>query len=35
MSLLSRVDSQYTRALIESQFPLHQLSKYASKKNLM
>jgi hypothetical protein len=29
MSLLSRVDSQYARALIESQFPLHQLSEYA------
>jgi anti-anti-sigma regulatory factor len=29
MSLLSPVDSQYARALIESQFPLHQLSKYA------
>jgi hypothetical protein len=29
MSLLSSVDSQYARALIESQFPLHQLSEYA------
>jgi anti-anti-sigma regulatory factor len=29
MSFLSRVDSQYARALIESQFPMHQLSKYA------
>jgi anti-anti-sigma regulatory factor len=29
MSFLSRVDSQYARALIESQFPLHRLSKYA------
>jgi hypothetical protein len=29
MSLLSRVDSQYARALIESQFPSHQLSQYA------
>ena len=29
MSLLDRVDSQYARALIESQFPLHQLSRYA------
>jgi anti-anti-sigma regulatory factor len=29
MSLLSRVDSRYARALIESQFPLHQLSRYA------
>ena len=29
MSLLGRVDSQYARALIESQFPLHQLSQYA------
>jgi hypothetical protein len=29
MSLLSSVDSQYVRrALIESQFPLHQLSEY-------
>jgi anti-anti-sigma regulatory factor len=29
MSLLSRVDSQFARALIESQFPMHQLSQYA------
>ena len=29
MTLLSRVDSQYARALIESQFPLHRLSQYA------
>jgi anti-anti-sigma regulatory factor len=29
MSHLSRVDSQYARALSESQFPLHQLSQYA------
>ena len=29
MSLLSRVDSQYARALIESQFPLHQVSRCA------
>jgi anti-anti-sigma regulatory factor len=29
MSLLSCVDSQNARALIESQFPLHQLSQYA------
>ena len=29
MSLLSRVDSQYARALIESQFPMHQMSQYA------
>jgi anti-anti-sigma regulatory factor len=29
MSLLSCVDSQYARALLESQFPLHQLSEYA------
>jgi anti-anti-sigma regulatory factor len=29
MSLLNPVDSQYARALIESQFPLHQLSEYA------
>ena len=29
MSLLSHVDSRYARALIESQFPLHQLSRYA------
>jgi anti-anti-sigma regulatory factor len=29
MSLLSSVDSQYARALIESQFPLHQVSEYA------
>ena len=28
MTLLSRVDSQYARALIESQFPLHHLSQY-------
>jgi hypothetical protein len=29
MNLLSCVDSQYARALLESQFPLHQLSEYA------
>jgi anti-anti-sigma regulatory factor len=29
MSLLSSVDSQYARALIESQFPSHQLSQYS------
>ena len=29
MTLLSRVDSQYARALIESQFPLHHLSQYS------
>jgi anti-anti-sigma regulatory factor len=29
MSLLSSVDNQYARALIEAQFPLHQLSEYA------
>src|SRR3984885_10589209 len=29
MSLLSSVDSKYARALIESQFPLHQLSQYS------
>jgi len=29
MTLLSRVDSQYARALIESQFPSHQLSQYS------
>ena len=29
MTLLSRVDSHYARALIESQFPLHQLSQYS------
>src|SRR6266849_54515 len=29
MTLLSRVDSQYARALIESQFPLHRLSQYS------
>jgi anti-anti-sigma regulatory factor len=29
MSLLSCVDSQYARAWLESQFPLHQLSEYA------
>jgi anti-anti-sigma regulatory factor len=29
MTLLSRIDSQYARALIESQFPLHRLSQYA------
>jgi hypothetical protein len=29
MTLLSPVDRQYARALIESQFPLHQLSQYS------
>jgi anti-anti-sigma regulatory factor len=29
MTLLSRVDSQYARALFESQFPLHHLSQYS------
>jgi anti-anti-sigma regulatory factor len=29
MTLLSRVDSEYARALIESQFPLHRLSHYS------
>jgi anti-anti-sigma regulatory factor len=29
MTLLSRVDSEYARALIESQFPLHQVSQYS------
>src|SRR5216684_3042907 len=29
MTLLSSVDSQYARALIESQFPLHELSQYS------
>jgi len=29
MSLLSRIDSEYARALIESQFPLHRLSLYS------
>jgi hypothetical protein len=29
MSLLSRVDSQYARALIESQFSSHELSQYS------
>jgi anti-anti-sigma regulatory factor len=29
MSVLSRVDSEYARALFESQFPLNRLSKYA------
>jgi anti-anti-sigma regulatory factor len=29
MSVLSRVDGEYARALFESQFPLNRLSKYA------
>ena len=29
MTLLSRVDGEYARALIESQFPLHHLSQYS------
>jgi anti-anti-sigma regulatory factor len=29
MTLLSHVDSEYARALIESQFPLHQMSQYS------
>ena len=29
MNLLSRVDGEYARALIESQFPLHRLSQYS------
>jgi anti-anti-sigma regulatory factor len=29
MTLLSRVDSEYARALIESQFPSHHLSQYS------
>jgi anti-anti-sigma regulatory factor len=29
MTLLSRVDSQYARALMESQFPSHRLSQYS------
>ena len=29
MTLLSRVDNHYARALIESQFPLHQMSQYS------
>jgi hypothetical protein len=29
MTLLSRVDSEYARALIESQFPQHRLSQYS------
>ncbi len=29
MTLLSRVDGEYARALIESQFPLHRLSQYS------
>ena len=29
MTLLSRVDSEYARALIEAQFPAHQLSQYS------
>jgi hypothetical protein len=29
VSLLSRVDSEYARALIEAQFPSHQMSQYA------
>jgi hypothetical protein len=29
MTLLSRVDSEYARALIESQFPSHRLSQYS------
>jgi anti-anti-sigma regulatory factor len=29
MALLSRIDGEYARALIESQFPLHQLSQYS------
>ena len=29
MTLLSRVDGEYARALIESQFPMHQLSQYS------
>jgi len=29
MTLLSRVDGEYARALIESQFPMHRLSQYS------
>ena len=29
MTLLNRVDSQYARALMESQFPSHRLSQYS------
>ena len=29
MALLSRIDGEYARALIESQFPLHRLSQYS------
>jgi hypothetical protein len=29
MALLSHIDVDYARALIESQFPLHQLSQYS------
>lgn len=29
MTLLSRVDGEYARALIEAQFPLHRLSQYS------
>jgi hypothetical protein len=29
MTLLSRVDSEYARVLIESQFPSHRLSQYS------
>jgi len=29
MTLVSRVDGEYARALIESQFPLHRLSQYS------